>query len=196
MIIGLTGGIASGKSTVSDIFKNLGIKVYDGDIIAKDIMAKEEVILELKKNFGKDIFDNEGRLNRKKFKEIVFNNKEKLEILNGIVHPKVIKEFYNIKKETNTKDIVLFDVPLLFETGIDKLCDRVIVVDIDENIQIERIIARDEITIELAKKIIEKQMDRKIKISKADYIIENNGTKEELYNKALDIYREIKKEES
>lgn len=196
MIIGLTGGIASGKSTVSDIFKNLGIKVYDGDIIAKDIMAKEEVILELKENFGKDIFDNEGRLNRKKFKEIVFNNKEKLEILNGIVHPKVIKEFYNIKKETNTKDIVLFDVPLLFETGIDKLCDRVIVVDIDENIQIERIIARDEITIELAKKIIEKQMDRKIKISKADYIIENNGTKEELYNKALDIYREIKKEES
>ncbi|MGL6154586.1 dephospho-CoA kinase [Cetobacterium sp. SF1] len=196
MIIGLTGGIASGKSTVSDIFKNLGIKVYDGDIIAKNIMAKEEVILELKKNFGKDIFDNEGRLNRKKFKEIVFNNKEKLEILNGIVHPKVIKEFYNIKKETNTKDIVLFDVPLLFETGIDKLCDRVIVVDIDENIQIERIIARDEITIELAKKIIEKQMDRKIKISKADYIIENNGTKEELYNKALDIYREIKKEES
>ncbi|MGL6114135.1 MAG: dephospho-CoA kinase [Cetobacterium sp.] len=196
MIIGLTGGIASGKSTVSDIFKNLGIKIYDGDIIAKNIMAKEEVILELKKNFGKDIFDNEGRLNRKKFKEIVFNNKEKLEILNGIVHPKVIKEFYNIKKETNTKDIVLFDVPLLFETGIDKLCDRVIVVDIDENIQIERIIARDEITIELAKKIIEKQMDRKIKISKADYIIENNGTKEELYNKALDIYREIKKEES
>ncbi|MGL4308779.1 MAG: dephospho-CoA kinase [Cetobacterium sp.] len=196
MIIGLTGGIASGKSTVSDIFKNLGIKIYDGDIIAKNIMAKEEVILELKKNFGKDIFDNEGRLNRKKFKEIVFNNKEKLEILNGIVHPKVIKEFYNIKKETNTKDIVLFDVPLLFETGIDKLCDRVIVVDIDENIQIARIIARDEITIELAKKIIEKQMDRKIKISKADYIIENNGTKEELYNKALDIYREIKKEES
>lgn len=194
MIIGLTGGIASGKSTVSKILKELGAIIVDADIKAKEISEREDVIIEAKNIFGNDIIDNNGKIDRVKLKEIVFSNKEKLKELNNLIHPKVVNEFKKIKESSNKNDIIIFDVPLLFETGMDKMCEKIILVFADKDTQIKRMIERDNIDRELAEKIINSQMSLEEKLKKSQIHIENNGTLEDLKKKAENIYRELKGE--
>ena len=182
MIIGLTGGIASGKSTVSKYLAEKGFKVYDADKIAKDISEKKLVQEEIIATFGDKILAEDGKIDRKKLKEIVFKNKEKLKQLNAIIHPKVI-DFYKELKEKNTDEIIVFDVPLLFESGIDKFCDKILVVISDYEIQLNRIVERDKIDRELASKIIKSQLSNKERIKKADVVIENNSSLEDLFEK-------------
>ena len=182
MIIGLTGGIASGKSTVSKYLAKKGFKVYDADRIAKDISEKKLVQEEIILTFGDKILDKNGNIDRKKLKEIVFKNKEKLKQLNAIIHPKVI-DFYKELKEQNTDEIIIFDVPLLFESGIDKFCDKILVVISDYEIQLDRIVERDKIDRELASKIIKSQLSNEERIKKADVVIENNSSLEDLFEK-------------
>lgn len=193
MIVGLTGGIGTGKSTVSKLFKENGADIYDADIIAKEIMEELETIEEIEKEFGSSILDKNQKLDRQKLKEIVFKNKEKLEILNKIVHPKVIKRFKNIKSNIKKEEIAIFDIPLLFEAKMENLCDLIVVVDIDREKQIKRIIERDGIEEELAEKIIDSQMSSETKRKKADIVIENNGTLIDLEKKVFEIYRKIVK---
>lgn len=194
MIIGLTGGIASGKSTVSKIFRELGAKIVDADIKAKEISEREDVIKEIGNIFGKEVINSEGKIDRLKIKEIVFNNKEKLKKLNDLIHPKVMEEFKKIKENTGKNDIIIFDVPLLFESGMDKMCDRIILVFTDKKIQIKRMLERDGITEELAEKIINSQMSLEEKLNKSQIHLENNGTLEDLREKSETIYRELKGE--
>lgn len=194
MIIGLTGGIASGKSTVSKILKELGAIIVDADIKAKEISEREDVIIEAKNIFGNDIIDNNGKIDRVKLKEIVFSNKEKLKELNNLIHPKVVNEFKKIKESSNKNDIIIFDVPLLFETGMDKMCEKIILVFADKDTQIKRMIERDNIDKKLAEKIINSQMSLEEKLKKSQIHIENNGTLEDLKKKAENIYRELKGE--
>ena len=182
MIIGLTGGIASGKSTVSKYLAEKGFKVYDADKIAKDISEKKSVQEEIISTFGDKILDENRNVDRKKLKEIVFKNKEKLKQLNAIIHPKVI-DFYKELKEQNTDKIIIFDVPLLFESGIDKFCDKILVVISDYEIQLDRIVERDKIDRELAEKIIKSQLSNEERIKKADVVIENNSSLEDLFEK-------------
>ena len=182
MIIGLTGGIASGKSTVSKYLAEKGFKVYDADRIAKDISEKKSVQEEIISTFGNKILDKNGNVDRKKLKEIVFENKEKLKQLNAIIHPKVI-DFYKGLKEKNTDEIIIFDVPLLFESGIDRFCDKILVVISDYEIQLNRIVERDKIDRELASKIIKSQLSNEERIKKADVVIENNSSLEDLFEK-------------
>ena len=182
MIIGLTGGIASGKSTVSKYLAEKGFKVYDADKIAKDITEKKSVQEEIITTFGDKILDENGNVDRKKLKEIVFEDKEKLKQLNAIIHPKVI-DFYKKLKEKNTDEIIIFDVPLLFESGIDKFCDKILVVISDYEIQINRIVERDKIDRELASKIIKSQLSNEERIKKADVVIDNNSSLEDLFEK-------------
>ena len=182
MIIGLTGGIASGKSTVSKYLAEKGFKVYDADKIAKDISKKKSVQEEIILTFGDKILDENRNVDRKKLKEIVFKNKEKLKQLNAIIHPKVI-DFYKELKEKNTDEIIIFDVPLLFESGIEKFCDKILVVISDYEIQLNRIVERDKIDRELASKIIKSQLSNKERIKKADVVIENNSSLEDLFEK-------------
>ena len=182
MIIGLTGGIASGKSTVSKYLAEKGFKVYDADKIAKDISGKKSVQKDIITTFSNKILDENGNIDRKKLKEIVFENKEKLKQLNAIIHPKVI-DFYKELKEKNTDEIIFFDVPLLFESGIDKFCDKILVVISDYEIQINRIVERDRIDRELAEKIIKSQLSNEERIKKADIVIENNSSLEDLFEK-------------
>lgn len=195
MILGLTGGIGSGKSTVSKIFLSMGIKVFDADLIAKDILESEEVKEEIKKKLGKNFIDSKNNsVNKELLKKEVFNNPEKLKILNEIVHPKVIDEYRKKYLEfRDKKEIVIFDVPLLFEVDLEKYCDKVIVVDIDSKIQIERIKSRDNIDIDLIKKIIAAQMSREERNKKADIIIENNGSLEDLKEKVKKMIEDIKR---
>lgn len=194
MIAGLTGGIASGKSTVSSIFRSFGVEIADADITAKKISEREDVIQEIGKIFGKDVLSAEGQIDRVKLKEVVFSDKNKLIQLNNIIHPKVMEEFKKIKENTSKNDIIIFDIPLLFEAGMDKMCDTVILVYADREMQIERIKARDGVSRELAEKIIDAQMSLEDKKEKSDIHIENNGTQEELKKKVEVIYRKLKGE--
>lgn len=193
MILGLTGGIASGKSTVSNIFEKYGIRIVDADKIAKELGNRSDVIKEIGEKISKDVIDNNQSVNRSKLKDIVFADKSKLEILNKIFHPKIREEFKKIKLNSSKNDIIIFDVPLLFETGMYTLCDKNILVYVDEEVQIERLIARDGITVELAKKIISSQMSLQEKKLKSDILIENNGSLEELEKKIEILYENILK---
>ena len=152
------------------------------------------MIQEIEKIFGKDVLSAEGQIDRVKLKEVVFSDKNKLVQLNNIIHPKVMEEFKKIKENTPKNDIIIFDIPLLFEARMDKMCDTVILVYAGRETQIERIKARDGVSRELAEKIIDAQMSLEDKKEKSDIHIENNGTQEELKKKVEDIYRKLKGE--
>lgn len=192
MIVGLTGGIASGKSTVSNLFRKYGIEIVDADKVAKEVSEKKESIEKISNIFGKDILDSDGKIVREKLREKAFKNRELLQELNKIIHPQVM-EYFKRKKEENSKDeILIFDIPLLYETKMEYLCDKIIVVGVDVQKQIRRVVARDGSSEELAKKIIFNQMPLDEKIKKADIVIMNNGTLDELEAKVMKIYRELK----
>lgn len=192
MIVGLTGGIASGKSTVSNLFRKYGIEIVDADKVAKEVSEKKESIEKISNIFGKDILDSDGKIIREKLREKAFKNRELLQELNKIIHPQVM-EYFKRKKEENSKDeILIFDIPLLYEAKMEYLCDKIIVVGVDVQKQIRRVVARDGSSKELAKKIISNQMPLDEKIKKADIVIMNDGTLDELEEKVMKIYRELK----
>lgn len=192
MIVGLTGGIASGKSTVSNLFRKYGIEIVDADKVAKEVSEKKESIEKISNIFGKDILDSDGKIIREKLREKAFKNRELLQELNKIIHPQVM-EYFKRKKEENSKDeILIFDIPLLYEAKMEYLCDKIIVVGVDVQKQIRRVVARDGSSEELAKKIIFNQMPLDEKIKKADIVIMNDGTLDELEEKVMKIYRELK----
>lgn len=189
MIIGLTGGIASGKSTVSKYFKELGLEIVDADLVAKEISNRKETIDKMVEVFGEDILDENGNLIREKIRELVFNNKEFLEKLNSIIHPKVM-EYFKMKREENRgKKILIFDIPLLYETKMEKFCDKVIVVGLSKDKQIERVMERDKNSRELAEKIIKTQMSLEEKLKRADIVILNDGSLDDLKKRVEDVYK-------
>lgn len=190
MILGITGGICSGKSSVSQIFKNFGIEVIDADFIAKKISEEPKNINEIVKIFGKNVVKN-GILKRGKIREIAFSNPEMLEKLNKLLHPQIIKRFEDEKKKHINK-LMCFDIPLLFELKLEYLCDKTLVIGIDKELQLERVISRDNCSREIAEKIVASQLSLSEKIDKADFLIMNNGTLEELEEKVTRIYKKIK----
>lgn len=192
MIIGLTGGIASGKSTVSNFFKELGVEIVDADLVAKEISEEKESVERIKDIFGNDIVDTKGKVIREKLRERVFRDRALLEKLNGIIHPQVIEHFQRKKIENSDSEIMIFDIPLLYETNMDKLCDKVIVVGLEKEKQIERVILRDGSSRELAQKIISNQMSLEDKMRRADIVIMNNGSLEDLKEKVIEVYNFLK----
>lgn len=192
MIIGLTGGIASGKSTVSSIFKELGLKIIDADIVAKKLTETEKNKKEIASIFGEDVIDEDGNLIRTKIRERAFENKELLNRLNLLIHPQVIDYFKNEKNNSDKNEIVIFDVPLLFETKMNTLCDKVIVVGIPLEEQIKRVMLRDKIDEKLARKIIDKQLSLEYKVKNSDILIDNSKSLEDLKNETIKVYRNLK----
>ena len=193
MIVGLTGGIASGKSTVSNFFKKLGLEVLDADGIVKEVSQKEDTIKKIVKVFGKNILDGNGKIIREKLRKEAFENRELLNKLNEIIHPQVIEIFVKKQKETSEDSIVIFDIPLLYEAKMENLCDKIIVVYIKREQQIKRVIERDKNTRELAEKIIDAQMSLEEKSKRADIVINNNSTLEDLKNQVNMIYCNLQK---
>ncbi len=192
MILGLTGGIASGKSTVSKKLKELGSYIIDADEISREVSDSMEVLKMLEENFGSGIIDH-GHLDRQKLREIIFESKEKRELLNNIMHPVIVKKIVDEIEKNREEKLIILDIPLLYETGLEYLCDQVLVVCTDEEVQVERMKARDGIEEKLAKKIIKAQMPLAEKKSRAQIHIENNGNLEELLKKVELIYSEITK---
>mgnify|MGYP000482648947 FL=1 len=193
MIVGLTGGIASGKSTVSNYFREFGAEVLDADVVAKELSEKEENVAKIIEIFGNEILDENGNISRKKMRERAFLEKDKLKQLNELLHPQVIEVFKNKKENSKEDEIVIFDIPLLFEAGMENLCDTVIVVYISKRVQLERMMKRDRHGIDLAERIIESQMSMSDKIDKADIIINNNCTLEDLKNNVNVVYYNLQK---
>lgn len=192
MIIGLTGGIASGKSTVSSIFKELGLKIIDADVVAKKLTDMEKNKKEIAQIFGEDTIDDNGNLIREKIRKRAFENKELLNKLNSLIHPQVIEYFKKEKENTKENEIVVFDVPLLFEVKLNTLCDKVIVVSIPLDEQIKRVMLRDKIDENLARKIIDKQLSLEYKIANSDIVIDNSGSLENLKDETVKIYKKLK----
>lgn len=190
-ILGLTGGIATGKSTVSNLFKNLGITVVDADLIAREVVAPQTPALkEIAKQFGPEILLDNGELNRAKLRQIIFKNEADKSWLNNLLHPIIRQEI--IKQLSEAKGpYVILDAPLLLENGLDQLCVKTIVVDIPSEQQIERGASRDNVTKEQIIKIIGSQMPRTEKLEKADLIIDNSGSIENTQNQVLSIHNSL-----
>ncbi len=171
-IIGLTGGIGSGKTTIANHFMAARIPVYIADDESRKIMQSAEIIADIKKTFGNEIFENEI-LNRKKLSEIVFSNPEKLEQLNAIIHPAVKKHFGNWILDHKNSPFVIYEAAILFESGSYKNCDLIITVTAPLESRIQRVIQRDKTSRELVLKRINTQWNDDQRISKSDYVIEN-----------------------
>jgi len=190
-IIGMTGGIGSGKSEALKIFKSLSIKVIDLDNISKEITeTSHQAIQEIKLVFGDTIFDKDNQLDRKKLKEIIFSDKNKKINLEKILHPKIYEE---VKKRLNAlshESYVVIDIPLLFETNqYTSLISRSLVIDCKENDQIERVKKRDGIDISVIQSIIDQQINRSSRIEKADDVIINDGSIEKLEESIKSLHK-------
>jgi dephospho-CoA kinase len=189
IIVGLTGGIASGKSTVSAILREHNIPVIDADIIAREVVEPgKEAYNQIVKRFGRDILEEDGTLNRSALGEIVFNDEQKRQQLNAIVHPAVRKEMlskrdYYLQNERS----VILDIPLLFESNLTHLVDKVLLVYVDEEVQLKRLIERNGFSEREALARIQAQDPLKDKVAKSDEIINNNGSKEETREKVTHI---------
>jgi len=176
LVVGLTGSIGTGKSTVSNIFKMKNINIIDADKISREILNSTNALKEIFDYFGDEVKNSDGSLDRKKLGSIVFNDDVKLIKLNSITHPK-IKEIINEKiKEykNNNEKVVVVDAPLLIEAKFYDLIDKILLIVCDEEIQIKRIIKRDDCTREDAILRIKSQMSQADKKNYADYIIDNS----------------------
>lgn len=171
-IIGITGGIGSGKSTIANFFADFNIPIYIADIQAKEVMKISEIISEIKVVFGKIIFDKDI-LNRQKLAEIVFNNPQKLASLNAIIHPAVKIHFQNWLQNNQNADYVIYESAILFETGSNEICDFIITVTAPVETRIQRVIQRDNTTKEAVLNRINAQWNDQQRIDKSDFVIEN-----------------------
>ena len=174
MVIGVTGPTGAGKSTVTEFLsKKYNLFIIDADKIARQVTAKKSPALkEIENTFGKDYINSDGELNRKALGKLVFSDKEQLEKLNCITHKYIIEE---IESLVRSNDICILDAPLLFETNLDLLCEKIILVTGDEAVRAERIMKRDLITIETAMNRIRSQKDYSLYIPKCHLVINNNN---------------------
>ncbi|MEK4349623.1 dephospho-CoA kinase [Paenibacillus sp. FSL R5-0475] len=179
MIIGLTGGIASGKSTVSALLVSKGARLVDADVIAREVMLPgHEVLAAAVKQFGSEILSSDGTLNRGKLGDIVFQDPAALQALNNLTHPAIrreIKERMNSMEEEDPKKLTIVDIPLLFESGLENMFHEILVVYVPREVQIARLMERNGFSIEQAEARLNAQMDIEAKRNKADYIIDNSG---------------------
>jgi dephospho-CoA kinase len=179
-VVVLTGGIASGKTAVSDLFARRDVPIIDTDVIAHEIVEPGQPALEqIRNELGQEFISSEGRLDRRKMRNAIFADPELRLKLEGILHPAITAEA--------SRQVALLDepwcilvVPLLVESGLFPWIDRVLVVDADESIQIQRVMARDKISRKRAQAILDAQAGRQQRLSLADDIIENNGSLEQL----------------
>lgn len=186
IILGLTGSIGCGKSSLSRILKDNNIDIIDADIISRKIFEDEKLLALVFKHFGDSIRNEDGSLNRKALGNIVFNNDNKLIELNNLTHPKIKERVLNeIEKfKLYNKDIVVIDAPLLIEGGYLDIVDKVLVITCNEEIQVNRIQKRDNCSKEEALRRISSQISQEEKVKCADYTIDNSGNLDELKNKS------------
>lgn len=188
LVIGLTGGIGSGKTTVANEFANLGITLVDADILAREVVEPgTPALAEIAKRFGGDILDSSGSLKRSELRQIVFANQEHKLWLEQLLHP-LIRELMGLRIQEAPSAYCILVSPLLLETDQSEMVDRVLVVDVSPEIQLERTLLRDNSNAETIKAIIASQMNRETRLAKGDDVISNNGSAAELKDKVLALH--------
>jgi len=190
-VIGLTGGIACGKTNLSDALRNAGAPVIDADMISRSLTAPSgEALPAIRKTFGEAVFDGEN-LNRRALGNLVFSNPDALSRLNAITHPLI---FQKMKAEMDRHPgPVVLDVPLLFETGVDQWCDEIWCAYIPQKEQIQRLMSRDHLTRNEALQRIHAQMPTLEKARKSHHIIRTSGSKEESADIVLSLWANVLK---
>lgn len=192
LVIGLTGGIASGKSTVSAMIKELGIVVIDADLEARHAVEPgEKAYEEIVRHFGQSILEENGAIDRPKLGAIVFNDEDKRKLLNSIVHPAVRERMAEKRKcaEAAGEPVIVMDIPLLFESKLTGLVEKIILVYVDDAMQLQRLINRNELSEEEASARIRSQMPLRDKIELADAVIDNSGTIDQTKQQLMDIFK-------
>jgi len=180
MIIGLTGGIGSGKTAVSDIFEELGIGIVDADLASRVVVEKGRPSLEeIAKHFGQGILTEAGELDRAKLREIIFNSDEEKNWLESLLHPVIAKQIQDELKASSSPYTILVS-PLLLETNQKDFCNKVLVVDVPVETQIERTLKRDDVSLEQVQSIIKAQISRDKRLELADEVIVNDKSLEDL----------------
>jgi len=197
LIVGLTGGVASGKTAVSQVLKEEGAYIIDADQIARELVQPQKPAWnELIKAFGQEILQEDGSIQRKKLADKVFVDPKQRKLLNQILHPRIKEEMDRRTKEIGEKDpqaIVVIDAPLIVELGDHREMDKLIVVTSTQTQQIERLKDRDRTNTEEALRIVSSQMPLEEKLKFADYVIRNEGSMEETKKRAKEVYQELKK---
>ena len=189
--VGVTGGIGSGKSTVSRFFSALGVPVYDSDQRAKSLMQYDDTIRsKIKIEFGDNAY-HKNELNRSYLAEIVFKNESKLKQLNAIVHPVVKTDFINWLGQNSNAKFIIKEAAIMIESGAYKDLDKLIVVNANRNQKIKWIKQRDQLSLEDIENRIQNQLSDEIRNQYADFIIENNSGKMELKKQVLSIYNKL-----
>lgn len=193
--IALTGGIACGKSSVSQIFKKLGVPIIDLDVLARTVVEpKSQGLIELVAHFGEGILNNDKALNRQALRQQLFENSENQQIIEKILHPKILEKMQTDIKKLNTQ-LVIVEVPLLVEQNLSNLFDRSIVVDCSEKNQLKRLLKRENMDEKLAKSMISTQASREQRLALNKElptdVIENNSEIFEMEQKAQDLAQKL-----
>jgi dephospho-CoA kinase len=187
--IGLTGGIASGKTRISNLFSQLKTPIIDTDIISREILEPGQPgYLAILNHFGNSIILDDEKIDRRKLRQIVFNDRTEKQWLESVLHPIIFKRAQQLIGRHNKANFVIVVIPLLFETNFNQLVDRVLVVDCDVNTQIERLLLRDKIDAALAQKMIDQQWSNQNRINHADDIICNNNG-DDLDNQVMALHQ-------
>ena len=192
--LGLTGGIATGKSTADEFFKKKNIPIVDSDQIAHELMAKNQASYKaIVGHFGEGVLAADGEIDRKKLGSIVFNDKNQLKSLNELTHPLILNNMEEkiTQYQAQGEPLVILDIPLLFEDDLSHYCDATLLVTAPPQLELSRLMARNNLSEEDAQKRIASQMPLSEKEKLADYVIENAGTVNDLENKLSSLLEEI-----
>jgi dephospho-CoA kinase len=190
-VVGITGGIGSGKSAVTDHLETLGITVVDADKVARVVVEPgTSGLAAIADHFGTDILLADGSLDRAALRKIVFDNPDERGVLEGITHPRIREEIARQLSETTSPYVVLSS-PLLLESGQNAVADYVVVVDLPEEVQLSRTMARDDNSETLVKQIMAAQLDRQTRLSRADTSIMNDGSLEALYERVEKLHDDL-----
>ena len=190
-VLGVTGGIGSGKSAAADIFSSLGVKVVDADVLSRVPVQKGEAgLVEIEKRYGKKILLSSGELNRKKLREIIFEKEEEKIWLENLLHP-LIADLISQELKSSTSIYTILASPLLFETKQSNHCNETLVIDVSEETQVLRTKTRDEVSEEQVRTIILSQINRTERLRLANHIIENEGSLDDLAKAVKELHQKL-----
>ena len=192
MNIGITGSIACGKSTVSDYLIDKGYTIIDADKLGHVALTSDDVKRKLAEKFGDEILEN-NEISREKLGKLVFGNDDNLKILNSIIHPKIKELILKLQEEHKDEDLVFLDIALLYEANFVDLVEKVVVVYVDEDVQLERLMMRNSLPKEEAIKRVESQMSPREKASLGDFVINNSYSKEDTFQQIDEIIEKLKR---
>ena len=192
MNIGITGSIACGKSTVSDYLKEKGYTIIDADKLGHVALTSEDVKRRLSETFGANILVN-NEISREVLGKLVFGNDNNLKKLNNIIHPKIKELILKLQEEHENEDLVFLDIALLYEANFVDLVEKVAVVYVDEDVQLERLMTRNSLPKEEALKRIESQMSPREKASLGHFVINNSYSKEDTFQQIDEIIEKLKR---